>query len=81
MKPRYLLHPEADASGSPSASSAYFGIATYYVEPLAIGDALADMPLFLTADVYVSVPLDATYLAAWSAVPRRWQVEVEGPSP
>jgi hypothetical protein len=25
------------------------------------------MPLFLTADVYVPVPLEATYLAAWSA--------------
>lgn len=50
----------------------------YYVEPLAVGDALPEMPLFLTADVYVPVPLEATYLAAWAAVPRRWQVEVEG---
>ena len=45
----------------------------YYVEPFAVGDALQDMPLFLTTDVYVPVPLEATYLAAWSAVPRRWQ--------
>ena len=50
----------------------------YYVEPLAVGDALPEMPLFLTADVYVPVPLETTYLAAWSAVPRRWQAEVEG---
>jgi hypothetical protein len=52
----------------------------YYVEPLAVGDALPEMPLFLTADVYVPVPLEPTYLAAWSAVPRRWQLEVEGPN-
>lgn len=45
----------------------------YYVEPFAVGDALQDMPLFLTADVYVPVPLEAAYLAAWSAMPRRWQ--------
>jgi hypothetical protein len=32
-----------------------------YVEPVAVGDALPDMPVFLTADRYVPCPLEATY--------------------
>jgi len=49
----------------------------YYVEPFAVGDVLQDMPLFLTTDVYVHVPLEAAYLAAWAAVPRRWQAMLQ----
>lgn len=44
-----------------------------FVEPVAVGDALPDMPLFLSPDYYVLVPLEATYQAAWNAVPRRWR--------
>ena len=40
-----------------------------YLEPVAVGDPLPDMPLFLTRQVYLPVPLEATYLAAWEAVP------------
>lgn len=40
-----------------------------FVEPLAVGDALPDFPLFLTPERYVNVPLDATYAATWSATP------------
>ena len=39
-----------------------------YVEPLAAGDRLADMPLFLEPDEYVNVPLEATYQAAFADV-------------
>jgi hypothetical protein len=51
-----------------------------FVEPVAVGDELPPMPLFLEADVYVSVPLEATYQAAFAAVPKRWR-DVLGPSP
>jgi hypothetical protein len=44
-----------------------------YLEPLAVGDVLADMPVYLYPGMYVEVPLEATYLAAWDTVPRRWQ--------
>jgi hypothetical protein len=40
-----------------------------YIEPVAVGQALIDMPLFLTADRYVNVPLEATYLAAYGGMP------------
>lgn len=36
-----------------------------YIEPVAVGDALPDMPLFLTADEYVPCPLEATYQTEW----------------
>lgn len=44
-----------------------------YIEPVAIGDRLRDMPLYLEPDDYVPVPLEATYTAAWETVPRRWR--------
>jgi Protein of unknown function (DUF4058) len=51
---------------------------TAYVEPLAVGDPLTPMPLFLTPSTYVTVPLEETYAAAYRGVPRRWR-EVLGP--
>jgi hypothetical protein len=49
-----------------------------YVEPVAVGDTLHDMPLFLVPGGYVLVPLERTYQAAWEAVPLRWRRVVEG---
>ncbi len=40
-----------------------------YVEPVAVGDPLPDMPIFLTANRYVPCPLEATYQTAWQQVP------------
>jgi hypothetical protein len=40
-----------------------------YVEFLAVGDPLPDMPLFLKPEVYVQTPLEATYQAAWDVFP------------
>jgi len=34
---------------------------------------LLEMPLFLEPDLYVNVPLEATYLAAYRGVPLRWR--------
>ncbi|MGL6095700.1 MAG: DUF4058 family protein, partial [Fimbriiglobus sp.] len=51
-----------------------------FVEPVAVGDVLPDMPLFLTPEMYVNVPLESTYLAAWDDVPRRWQSVIAPPA-
>ena len=40
-----------------------------YVEPVAVGDVLPDMPLFLETDLYVATPLEATYQAMWNVLP------------
>jgi Protein of unknown function (DUF4058) len=44
-----------------------------YVEPLAVGMRLTDMPLFLTPEHYVNVPVEETYMAAWRGIPERWR--------
>jgi hypothetical protein len=48
-----------------------------YVEPVAVGDALPDMPLFLTSRMHVPVPLEPTYQATWDATPEELRVAVE----
>ena len=40
-----------------------------YVENVAVGDRLPDMPIFLTPDHYVPCPLEASYQVAWGAFP------------
>lgn len=51
-----------------------------FIEPLALGDPLPDIPLFLAPKEYVSLPLEATYQAAWAEVPDRWREELEAPA-
>lgn len=48
-----------------------------YVEPIAVGMQLVDMPLFLTPQHYVNLPLEDTYMAAWRGVPERWRRVIE----
>ncbi len=43
---------------------------TAYVEPIAVGDPLPEMPLFLCDDQGVNVPLEETYHATWRVLPR-----------
>ncbi len=42
---------------------------TAYVENVAVGDTLPNMPLFLRSEFYVPVPLEETYAASWDAFP------------
>jgi hypothetical protein len=50
-----------------------------YIEPTAVGRVLIDMPLFLTPERYVNVPLEATHTAAYRGVPRKWKAVLEAP--
>jgi hypothetical protein len=50
-----------------------------FVEPTAVGSPLAEMPLFLTPDVYVPVPLEATYQAAFDGLPSFWRDVLTSP--
>ncbi len=50
-----------------------------FLEPVAVGDNLPDMPLFLTPEVYVPVPLETTYRAAWEGAPKFWQDVLTAP--
>jgi hypothetical protein len=48
-----------------------------YIDPIAVGDSLAEMPLFLAPHFCVSVPLEAAYQAAFTVMPRRWRDVLE----
>ena len=48
-----------------------------YVEPLAVGDVLPEMPLFLARGMHIKVPLESTYNATWAAAPEEMRTAVE----
>jgi len=50
-----------------------------YVEPVAVGDALPDMPLFLDSETYILAPLETTYLATWNACPEPFRELISTP--
>ena len=45
-------------------------IKTAYIEPIALGSLLPDMPLFLHCDFYVQAPLEMTYMDTWNVLPQ-----------
>jgi hypothetical protein len=51
-----------------------------YVEPIAVGEVLPDMPLFLRPEFYVPAPLEATYQTTWSLFPTVLKKLLESPS-
>jgi hypothetical protein len=54
---------------------------TGYIEPVAVGDVLPDMPIFLTADRYVPCPLESTYQASWDVFPKALKAPLLEPPP
>ncbi len=62
-------------AGKPLTLASYIGgpVPEAFIEPTAVGAELPEMPLFLTPDVYVPVPLEPTYRSAWDAVPAFWR--------
>jgi hypothetical protein len=52
-----------------------------YIEPIAVGDPLPDMPVFLTADRYVPCPLESSYQTAWEQFPAPLKGPLESPRP
>jgi hypothetical protein len=49
---------------------------TAYIEPVAVGAALPNMPLFLDTAWYIHVPLEETYVETWSGLPEPWKREL-----
>jgi len=50
---------------------------TAYFEPITVGDAMPDMPLFLFDGHHIQIPLEAAYQTTWSMLPRMLQRIVE----
>ncbi len=49
-----------------------------YIEPVAVGDSLPAMPVFLTAEGHVECPLESTYATAWEQFPAPLKRAFEG---
>jgi hypothetical protein len=49
-----------------------------YVEPLAVGDPLPDMPLFLEPREWIPTPLNRSYETTWETLPGPLKEMVEG---
>jgi Protein of unknown function (DUF4058) len=66
----YHLPPESSL-----AIASYIGGAfpEAFVEPISVGDSLPDLPLFLSPEFYVLLPLEKAYESAWEAVPSFWR--------
>ena len=50
-----------------------------YVENVAVGDRLPEMPIFLTPDRYVYCPLEASYQVTWGVFPAALKGPLEAP--
>lgn len=51
-----------------------------YVDPIAVGDPLPSMPLFLAPRLHVPCPLEATYQTAWAVFPAAVKEHFDGPA-
>jgi hypothetical protein len=52
-----------------------------FVEPVAVGDLLPSMRLFIEPQAHILVPLEQTYQSAFAAVPLRWRRVLENSAP
>ena len=48
-----------------------------YIEPIAVGDELPEMPLFVEPESHILVPLEKTYRASFAGIPQRWRRVLE----
>jgi hypothetical protein len=73
----FILPPER-----PLTLAAYVGgpCPETLVNVTAVGATLPDMPLYLTPEGFVHVPLETTYTSAWEAVPVFWRNVLTGAS-
>jgi hypothetical protein len=69
-------------SERPLTAAAYVGgaVVDAFVAHFAVGEAIPPMPLFLTRENYVLVPLEAAYKAAWEDLPPQYQRVLIGSS-
>jgi hypothetical protein len=49
-----------------------------YIDYRAVGETLPEMSLFLSADEYIHMPLEATYAEAYRGMPEFWREVIEG---
>jgi hypothetical protein len=72
--------PPADR---PLTQAAYMSgpVLEAFIGTAAVGSPLPEMPLFLTPDVYIPVPLETTYQSAFEVFPAFWRDVLTAPHP
>jgi Protein of unknown function (DUF4058) len=67
IEERHFELPE----GKPLTLASYMAepIKTAFVQPIAVGESMPAMPLFLSPGRYVNVPLESTYQETWGELP------------
>ena len=73
------FHPDKPLTVAAYMAGSEDSVAKAYAEPIAVGDPLPAMPLFLWSDFYVNVDLEATYASAWAVYPALLKPRIEGP--
>jgi hypothetical protein len=70
--------PHAQPADKPLTLAAYDAVPfpVAYVEPIAPGDRLQEMPLFLQDELYVKIPLEETYMRVVSKLPPPLKAEL-----
>jgi Protein of unknown function (DUF4058) len=66
----YVLTPDRPLTAVAYSCGADFNA---FVAHFAVGEPIPAMPLFLTSENYIRVPLEAAYMAAWADVPPQYQ--------
>ncbi len=74
----YDVPPEAPLTVASFAAGPRVDV---FVEYLAVGAVLPEMPLFLRPDRYVNAPLESTYQAVFHGTPAFWRDVLEGRPP
>jgi len=49
-----------------------------FLEHLAVGESLPEMPLFLERGIYINLPLESSYMLAYRGMPEYWRGVIEG---
>jgi hypothetical protein len=57
----------------PVAACSGGAVVETFVNHFAVGSPIPPMPLFLTRQHYIRVPLEEAYVAAWEDVPPKYQ--------
>jgi hypothetical protein len=73
----YVLARERPLTAVAYAAGA---VVEVFVTHFALGQPIPEMPLFLTRENYVRVPLEASYMAAWQDVPSQYREVLLAPS-
>ena len=73
----FEFHPDKPLTLASYRAADEDTITQSFVEPVALGEALPAMPLFLWPNRYINVELEATYESAWAVYPAPLKPKIE----